>query len=157
MFQFYATSDRRTARALVAQAVASGEVFSGRGGTGGALSSSMSASNLSFAGGSVTGAHGLTLSGRTPGRATRGCNTMKEALGYAEFLKFSSDFDLSSSVILSTLEIGDIYLSSIKVSCQAAVRQFYLSSIKVSAVCTRDGARSPPNLPAGRLQAALAI
>jgi hypothetical protein len=30
-------------------------------------------------------------------------------------LKFASDFGLSSSVILSTLEIGDIYLSSIKV------------------------------------------
>ncbi|MCX6017139.1 MAG: NAD-dependent epimerase/dehydratase family protein, partial [Chloroflexi bacterium] len=32
----------------------------------------------------------------------------------AEFLRFASDFDLSSSVILSTLEIGDIYLSSLK-------------------------------------------
>lgn len=41
-------------------------------------------------------------------------NTMKEALGYGEMLKFASDFGLSSSVILSTLEIGDIYLSSIK-------------------------------------------
>jgi len=39
---------------------------------------------------------------------------MKQALGYPEFLKFASDFDLSSSVILSTLELGDIYLSSVK-------------------------------------------
>lgn len=29
-------------------------------------------------------------------------------------MKFATDFDLSSSVILSTLEIGDIFLSSIK-------------------------------------------
>lgn len=35
-------------------------------------------------------------------------------MGYPEFLKFATDFDLSSSVILSTLELGDIYLSSIK-------------------------------------------
>ena len=41
--------------------------------------------------------------------------SLQEAVGYAEFLKFASDFDLSSSVILSTLEIGDIFLSSIKV------------------------------------------
>ena len=41
-------------------------------------------------------------------------NTMKECLGYNEFLRFAMDFHLSSSVILSTLEIGDIYLSSIK-------------------------------------------
>jgi len=27
-------------------------------------------------------------------------NTMKASLGYGEFLKFASDFDLSSSVIL---------------------------------------------------------
>ena len=44
---------------------------------------------------------------------------MKDALGYNEFLKFASDFDLSNSVILSTLELGDIYLSSIKVRSAA--------------------------------------
>lgn len=97
MFQFYATSDRRTARALVAQSAAA----------------AASSSSGGFSG--TTGPYGLTVAGRSPGRATRGSNTMKEALGYAEFLKFASDFDLSSSVILSTLEIGDIYLSSIKV------------------------------------------
>lgn len=43
-------------------------------------------------------------------------NTMKGALGYAEFLKLASDFELSSSVLLSTLEIGDIYLSSVATS-----------------------------------------
>lgn len=90
IFQFYATSDKRTARAMVQQAVASGNL------TGPYSSSS------------------LTVAGRSPGRATRTSNSMKDALGYAEFLKFASDFDLSSSVILSTLEIGDIYLSSIK-------------------------------------------
>ena len=41
-------------------------------------------------------------------------NSMKECLGYNEFLRFAMDFHLSSNVILSTLEIGDIYLSSIK-------------------------------------------
>ena len=41
---------------------------------------------------------------------------MKECLGYNEFLRFALDFNLSSNVILSTLEIGDIYLSSIKVT-----------------------------------------
>jgi hypothetical protein len=35
-------------------------------------------------------------------------------MGYPEFLKFATDFDLSSSVILSTLELGDIFLSSIR-------------------------------------------
>ena len=40
-------------------------------------------------------------------------NSMKNALGYKEFLKFASDFELSNSVILSTLELGDIYLSSL--------------------------------------------
>jgi|TARA_B100000795_G_C22765940_1_gene425700 hypothetical protein len=44
----------------------------------------------------------------------RRVNTMKECLGYNEFLKFAQNFHLSSNVILSTLEIGDIYLSSIK-------------------------------------------
>ncbi len=39
-------------------------------------------------------------------------------------LKFASDFGLSSSVILSTLEIGDIYLSSIKVRCDCCVGFF---------------------------------
>ena len=39
---------------------------------------------------------------------------MKGYLGYQEFLKFAADFNLSASVILSTLEIGDLYLSSIK-------------------------------------------
>lgn len=29
-------------------------------------------------------------------------------------MKFAADFDLSSSVILSTIELGDIFLSSIK-------------------------------------------
>lgn len=41
---------------------------------------------------------------------------MKEALGYNEFLKFAVDFNLSSSQILSSLELGDIYLSSIRMS-----------------------------------------
>jgi hypothetical protein len=43
-------------------------------------------------------------------KSRRRVNTMKECLGYNEFL----NFHLSSNVILSTLEIGDIYLSSIK-------------------------------------------
>ena len=39
---------------------------------------------------------------------------LSQAIGYPEFLKFATDFDLSNSVILSTLEIGDIFLSSIR-------------------------------------------
>eukprot|EP00944_MAST-04C_sp_MAST-4C-sp1_P011883 g11883.t1 len=49
-------------------------------------------------------------------KARRHVNSMKECLGYNEFLRFALDFNLSSNVILSTLEIGDIYLSSIKVT-----------------------------------------
>lgn len=49
-------------------------------------------------------------------KSRRRVNTMKECLGYNEFLRFAMDFHLSSNVILSTLEIGDIYLSSIKTS-----------------------------------------
>jgi hypothetical protein len=45
---------------------------------------------------------------------------MKEALGYAEFLKFAPAFDLSNNVILSTIELGDIYLSSIKTADPSA-------------------------------------
>jgi hypothetical protein len=41
-------------------------------------------------------------------------NSMKNALSYGAFLRFAADFDLSNSVILSTLELGDIYLSSLK-------------------------------------------
>jgi hypothetical protein len=101
---------RCAGRALVAQAVASGEI-SGRRGGGGLLGGSSSGTGATLA---TPSSFGLTVAGRSPGRATRGVNSMKEALGYGEFLKFASDFDLSSSVILSTLEIGDIFLSSIK-------------------------------------------
>jgi hypothetical protein len=45
---------------------------------------------------------------------------MKEALGYAEFLKFAQAFDLSSNTILSTIELGDIYLSSVKTTDPSA-------------------------------------
>lgn len=45
---------------------------------------------------------------------------MKEALGYAEFLRFAQAFDLSSNTILSTIELGDIYLSSIKAADPSA-------------------------------------
>lgn len=44
---------------------------------------------------------------------SRASNSMKSALGYPEFLKFASDFNLANSVLLSTRELGDIYLSSI--------------------------------------------
>lgn len=60
---------------------------------------------------------------------------MKEALGYAEFLKFASDFDLSSSVILSTIELGDIYLSSIKVSSPPIDRAQYPHHLHSNAHC----------------------
>eukprot|EP01138_Halocafeteria_seosinensis_P012121 gb/GECG01012389.1/.p1 GENE.gb/GECG01012389.1/~~gb/GECG01012389.1/.p1 ORF type:complete len:448 (+),score=40.15 gb/GECG01012389.1/:1-1344(+) len=49
--------------------------------------------------------------GRSP--LSRASNSMKSALGYPEFLKFASDFNLANSVLLSTRELGDIYLSSI--------------------------------------------
>jgi len=62
--------------------------------------------------GASTGA--VSFSGRSPSRAAKSVNSMKGALGYNEFLKLAADFDLSNSVILSTIEIGDIYLSSIK-------------------------------------------
>jgi hypothetical protein len=94
IFQFYATADARSSRALVNHAVAAGTAGTGYGPFGATTT--------------------LTTAGRSPGRATRASNSMKEALGYHELLKFASDFDLSNSVILSTLEIGDIYLSSIK-------------------------------------------
>jgi len=88
IFAFYATSDKRTTAAMIAANNAS--------------SSRISNSSM------------LGYSGRSPGRATKAVNSMKGALGYQEFLKFASDFDLSNSVILSTIELGDIYLSSIK-------------------------------------------
>ena len=69
-----------------------------------------------------------------------------QALGYAEFLKFASDFDLSNSVILSTLEVGDIYLSSIKaVAPDATIRkltfpEFWEALVRCSLVAYRCAA-----------------
>ncbi|KAA0160519.1 hypothetical protein FNF27_01454 [Cafeteria roenbergensis] len=54
----------------------------------------------------------------------RASNSMKNALSYAGFLKFAADFDLSSSVILSTLELGQIYLASLReVDPEAHIRK----------------------------------
>jgi len=89
IFSFYASADKRTAAVMA------------KPGYG------MSSSNMS-------GAIGAGYSGRSPTRATKSVNSMKGALGYQEFLKLASDFDLSNSVILSTIELGDIFLSSIK-------------------------------------------
>lgn len=44
-------------------------------------------------------------------RLTRCC-----ARRYREFLRFAKDFNLSSSVILSTLEIGDIFLTCVELT-----------------------------------------
>ena len=101
IFQFYASCDKRTTKAMQAAAMASGAVSA-----------------------AYPGAGSFTVSGRSPGRATRASNTMKDALGYAELLKFASDFDLASTVLLSTLELGDIFLSSLKnVAPDATIRK----------------------------------
>lgn len=57
-----------------------------------------------------------------PRAGGEGRNTMTDALGYQEFLRFAKDFNLSSSVILSTLELGDIFLSCVEVRPGAASR-----------------------------------
>lgn len=66
------------------------------------------------------GASGTLRSTGSTALSTRGkmggTNSMKSALGYSEFLKFASDFDLSNSVILSTRELGDIYLSCLRMA-----------------------------------------
>ncbi len=89
IFSFYASADKRTAAVMAKP--------------GYGMSSS-----------STSGTIGAGYSGRSPTRATKSVNSMKGALGYQEFLKLASDFDLSNSVILSTIELGDIFLSSIK-------------------------------------------
>jgi hypothetical protein len=83
IFSFYATADKRTAAAMALPSYGAG------GGTA------------------------LGLSGRSPARGgggggggAKGANSMKAALGYQEFLKLASDFDLSNTVILSTIELG---------------------------------------------------
>jgi len=43
----------------------------------------------------------------------RKLNPNKQAIGYNEFLKFASDFNINSSLLLSTMEVGEIYLSAI--------------------------------------------
>jgi hypothetical protein len=58
----------------------------------------------------------LTLSSRVEDRG----NSMKGlAFGYPEFLRFASDFKLTKRIstanLLSTLELGDVYLSCVKV------------------------------------------
>lgn len=89
IFSFYATADKRT-HAQIA---------------------SLSASAALAAGGA-----GMSLGGRPPagGRATKSSNSMKEALSYPAFLTFAAAFDLSNSVLISNVELGDIYLSSLK-------------------------------------------
>ena len=47
-------------------------------------------------------------------RTATGNNKMTEALSYSDFLKFAMDFHLSSTIILSSIEIGDIYLTVIR-------------------------------------------
>jgi hypothetical protein len=82
IFSFYATSDKRTSAAMALPSYGAG------GGTA------------------------LGLSGRSPARGggggggPKGANSMKAALGYQEFLKLASGFDLSNTVILSTIELG---------------------------------------------------
>ncbi len=57
-------------------------------------------------------------------RSSMGVNSMKAALGYSAFLKLAADFDLSNTVILSTRELGDIFLSAIRLDDRApAVRK----------------------------------
>ena len=57
-------------------------------------------------------------------RSSMGVNSMKAALGYGAFLKLAADFDLSNTVILSTRELGDIFLSAIRLDDRApAVRK----------------------------------
>lgn len=61
-----------------------------------------------------------TQSGKATMRATKGVNSMREALSYAGFLRFATDFELANSVILSTIELGDIFLSSLTPSAPDA-------------------------------------
>jgi len=113
IFSFYATADKRTH----AQIASVGAAAALMGGTG----------------------SGLTLTGRSPARATKSVNSMKEALGYREFLKFAKDFDLSDSVILSTIELGDIYLSSIKVRHRAYVCAYLPARVRLTPPPPRTG------------------
>lgn len=84
-----------------------------------AAASDASAAAAAAAGSTTPGRELALTGGSAPGSATRrglggSTNSMKSALGYDEFLKFAADFDLSNNVILSTLELGDIYLSSLR-------------------------------------------
>lgn len=66
----------------------------------------------------------MSPSGSSRSPFSRVSNSMKSALGYQEFLKFASDFNLANSVLLSTRELGDVYLSSIhNIQPDASIRK----------------------------------
>ena len=69
-------------------------------------------------GGSSSGMGGGSSSKRA------GENSLANAIGYQDFVKFSADFGMQSSMGLTTLDLGDIYLSVIQMgNFEASVRK----------------------------------
>lgn len=115
IFSFYASSDKRTHAAIAA-----GNAAAAQGGTGA----------------------GLSYTGRAGTRNTKSVNSMKEALGYREFLKFCKDFDLSDSVILSTIELGACPCMPMATSHRYTPRHpLCLSLSLLQAMCTCPASR----------------
>ena len=110
---------------------------------------------------------GAKASARRRGAASERENTLTNAVGYRGWIKFCSDFALANS-ILSIFELGDIFLSSVRVRRARRLARAHVPS-RIPRVGLRAAAKhsrcapSPPPLPShlsnagGRLVAAQAF
>eukprot|EP00753_Platysulcus_tardus_P010386 PLAT2620.1.p1 GENE.PLAT2620.1~~PLAT2620.1.p1 ORF type:complete len:440 (+),score=160.43 PLAT2620.1:24-1322(+) len=83
------------------------QIFGFYSSSGGGSGGSRGSGSGSRGSGGADGGAGSRTGGS---KSSRRQNSMKSGMSYANFLKFSHDFNLSTSTILSTIEIGDIYL-----------------------------------------------
>lgn len=76
-------------------------------------------------------------------------NSLSDSIGYGEFVRFSSDFGMQSSMGLTTLDLGDIYLSVIQMSnFDTVVRKMTFSEFWESLVrCALVAFKEYPGLP----------
>lgn len=105
LFRFYATSSVKSASARTMI-----KTTSGAGNKSFDEHASVSASNN---GPSSSSSSSSYFTNKKSGSAANE-NSLANSIGYADFVKFSSDFGLQSSMGLTILDLGDIYLSVIQ-------------------------------------------
>jgi hypothetical protein len=107
LFRFYATSSVKSASARTMI-----KTTSGAGNKSFDEHASVSASNPGPSSSSSSSSSYFT--NKKSGSAANE-NSLANSIGYADFVKFSSDFGLQSSMGLTILDLGDIYLSVIQI------------------------------------------